>query len=103
MLAHAAGGISLSLPALKAEGGEREEKRPVKSVYVWEEQRRAEERPVPEMCQRSLVPPGPGHQPRTTGGGRSSVCEEQRVKQREEGDSRKTSPKTQGGDKSDTG
>lgn len=86
--------------------GEREEKRPVKSVYVWEEQRRAEEReerPVPEMCQRSLVPPGPGHQPRTTGRGGSSACEEQRVKQREQGYSRKTSPKTQGGDKSDAG
>lgn len=58
---------------------------------------------MPEMCQRSLVPPGPGHQPRTTGGGGSSACEEQRVKQGEQTECRITSPKTPGGDKSDTG
>lgn len=54
-------------------GAEGEEKRPVKCVYVWEEQRRAEER-APEMCQRSLVPPGPEHQPGTTSGGGSGGC-----------------------------
>lgn len=30
--------------------------------------------PAPEMCQRSLVPPGPEHQPGTTSGGGSGVC-----------------------------
>jgi len=68
-------------------GAEGEEKRPVKCVYVWEEQRRAEERPgvpAPEMCQRSLVPPGPEHQPGTTSGGGSRVCAEPCFEQGEE-------------------
>lgn len=46
-------------------------------MFMFEEQRRAEERvgvPAPEMCQRSLVPSGPEHQPGTTSRGGSSVC-----------------------------
>lgn len=74
VLAHAAGGIWLCLIALKTGGRRKKRRRPVKCVYVWEEQRRVEERmgvPAPEMCQRSFVPPGPEHQPGTTSGGGS--------------------------------
>lgn len=58
--------------------------------------------PAPEMCQRSLVPPGPGHQPGTTSGGGSSVCEELCLKLGETRD-RRNSQKTRDSDKHDTG
>lgn len=87
MLAHAVGGILLCLIALKT-GGRREKRKGQLSVFMFErnkgERRRGRGVPAPEMCQRSLVPPGPEHQPGTTSGGGNGVCAELCLKLGEE-------------------